>query len=663
MLEISFLYPSFLWALLLTIIPIIIHLFNFRRFKTIYFSNVDLLKEIKEESKKSRNIKNWLILLFRILFITFLVLAFAFPIYGNKKANEKEVVSLYIDNSFSMDANGIEGNKLNNAKAFADQIIQSLSPNAKIHIITNDFEGNHQTEFNKLKAQEEISKIQPSSLSRSFENILNRQSIFFQNKQYKPDVYWISDFQQLEKESINNSDSFDIKLSLLKSIESGNISIDSVWFDSPIRKKVGSEELKFKITNHGYEVVKNLKIQLKINNRINSYTINQLQLGTQSESFEFQVPNDTLITGEISVEDENLSFDNKLLFSYLIPKQQKVYLIANHKSKVKPIIKKIFGTDSLVALKTTAPTNVDFTELNKQNLIILGELNEISQSLIVELEKLTQLGKIVAILPGPKINSTNYKKASFYWGGSKYGDFDTSKIEIGSIRKKHSFFKDVFEQKEIKENIKESFPYLLKHYSIENSLNSESIIYKENGTPYLVNSNNFYLFASGITKENSNFAQKSLIVPLMYQMLFKSINTTPIQYFIKSNIKIQTPSSIKKKATLSFNNTIYQIRIDNNNSILPSKLKEGNYKLLADGKAVGAFSLNQTREESKKIKKQLEFLDKLKLEPNFSSIEILGNQKSNTQSIINQDGSLWLVCLIIAICFLSLEMIFIRIKN
>ena len=215
MLEISFLYPSFLWALLLTIIPIIIHLFNFRRFKTVYFSNVDLLKEIKEESKKSRNIKNWLILLFRILFITFLVLAFAFPISGNKKANEKEVVSLYIDNSFSMDAIGIEGNKLNNAKAFADQIIKSLSPNAKIHIITNDFEGNHQTEFNKLKAQEEISKIQPSSLSRSFENILNRQSIFFQNKQYKPDVYWISDFQQLEKESINNSDSFDIKLSLL----------------------------------------------------------------------------------------------------------------------------------------------------------------------------------------------------------------------------------------------------------------------------------------------------------------------------------------------------------------------------------------------------------------------------------------------------------------
>ena len=44
----QFLYPSFLWTLLALAIPIIIHLFYFRRFKRVYFTNVKFLKEVKE---------------------------------------------------------------------------------------------------------------------------------------------------------------------------------------------------------------------------------------------------------------------------------------------------------------------------------------------------------------------------------------------------------------------------------------------------------------------------------------------------------------------------------------------------------------------------------------------------------------------------------------
>ena len=262
-LSLTFLYPSILWALLFAVIPVILHLLNLRKFKTVYFSNVDLLQSIKEETNKTRNIKNWLILLFRVLFLVFLVFAFAFPVWEEQKIKQEEVVSLYIDNSLSMDANGIEGNKLENAKAFADQIIKSLSPNGKVHLITNDFDGNHQIELNKFKAQEEVSKIQPSAISRSFDNIIDRQSLFFQNKNYQPQVFWISDFQQLAHNKMHNPDSFDINLSLLRSVTAANISIDSVWFESPVRKKRGTEALQFKITNHGEELIKNIKVSLK----------------------------------------------------------------------------------------------------------------------------------------------------------------------------------------------------------------------------------------------------------------------------------------------------------------------------------------------------------------------------------------------------------------
>ena len=74
-----FAYPEFLFALSLIAIPIVIHLFNFRRFKKIYFTNVKFLKDIKEETTSRSKLKHLLVLLSRILAVSFLVFAFAQP--------------------------------------------------------------------------------------------------------------------------------------------------------------------------------------------------------------------------------------------------------------------------------------------------------------------------------------------------------------------------------------------------------------------------------------------------------------------------------------------------------------------------------------------------------------------------------------------------------
>jgi len=62
----TFLYPEFLWAISLIAIPIIIHLFNFRRYKKIYYSDISLLKSIKTETKNRSQLKHILILISRI---------------------------------------------------------------------------------------------------------------------------------------------------------------------------------------------------------------------------------------------------------------------------------------------------------------------------------------------------------------------------------------------------------------------------------------------------------------------------------------------------------------------------------------------------------------------------------------------------------------------
>src|SRR6202008_351487 len=100
----SFVYPAFLYSLFAILIPIIIHLFNFRKYKTVYFTNVKFLRELKQESQSKSRLKELLILLSRILAISCLVLAFAQPVIVDKNSKVKvgqKAVGIFIDNSFS----------------------------------------------------------------------------------------------------------------------------------------------------------------------------------------------------------------------------------------------------------------------------------------------------------------------------------------------------------------------------------------------------------------------------------------------------------------------------------------------------------------------------------------------------------------------------------
>ena len=126
--------PKLLYALFAIAIPILIHLFNFRKHKTVYFSSIRFLKEIKEETQKKSELRNILILISRVLAITFLILAFAKPYIPAKNKHKNNTIVLYIDNSQSMDIDFGDGNLLNSAKEKAIQIIKSYTPENNFYL-------------------------------------------------------------------------------------------------------------------------------------------------------------------------------------------------------------------------------------------------------------------------------------------------------------------------------------------------------------------------------------------------------------------------------------------------------------------------------------------------------------------------------------------------
>ena len=118
----SFQYPQFLWALSLVIIPILIHLFNLQRYKTLYFSDLTLLKSIQIESKKRSRVKNFLLLLCRILLVSLLVIAFCKPISNPLNSSPgltSQRIGIYLDNSYSMSSTNDSQSLLEIAKSDA----------------------------------------------------------------------------------------------------------------------------------------------------------------------------------------------------------------------------------------------------------------------------------------------------------------------------------------------------------------------------------------------------------------------------------------------------------------------------------------------------------------------------------------------------------------
>ena len=233
----QFLYPSFLWALLAIAIPIIIHLFFFRRFKKVYFTNVKYLEEIKEETSSRNKIKNLLILLSRILAVGALVFAFAQPFIpqGDTVKKGNNAVSIFIDNSFSMNALQNEIPLLDIAKEKARQIINAYSEEDKFQILTHAFEGRHQRLVSKEDALSLIDEIEISPSVRELSKVVNRQKQAINSKEENEILYLISDFQ----ESINDLGSIqdttvEINLLPLQAVQEKNVSLDSVWLESPV---------------------------------------------------------------------------------------------------------------------------------------------------------------------------------------------------------------------------------------------------------------------------------------------------------------------------------------------------------------------------------------------------------------------------------------------
>ena len=663
--------PQLLYFLFAIAIPILIHLFNFRKHKTIYFSSIRFLKEIKEENKKKSNLKNLLILASRILAITFLVLAFAKPFIPLNTQNKAENIFLYIDNSHSMDVDYGNGNLLEIAKNKAKEIVKAYPSESDFYLITNEFSSNHNSSFTAELMQNQIEKINTAISSKSISEIISKsQTIATANSH----LYFISDLQEntLNLENLTAIDS-NIQLYVLP-IESSierNISIDSCYINTPIFTSNNDIELNVIISNTSNTNITDEVIFLELDNKQKSQQyINLLANESKVITFNFSTENTNIINGEIKTNDFPITYDNSLYFSFT--KTEKVNIYCINEAIENKAINTLFSKDTALFNYSSAnATNINYNILKKQDLIVINELEQLSSGLLSELKNFSKSGGSIAVLPpkNPDFDTYNKMLSSLDLSTLTHAESRIN-LKINKLNLEHPIFKNVFKTKDNKLN----YPTVNSYYTIQKNRNSTSILTLENNKDFLVsyskNKGIIYQFLSPINTSANTFSKHALFVPVLINIATSSILTSSLfntlgknDNFISNykNNSNDIPHLIADKIDIIPTVKTYNSeQIYNTNNQVKTN---GIYSLVYSGIIVDKIAFNYNTIESRNSSISTDnlnsFFAKNKLEN--ASIITTNNKALTTTIKEHQNGKeFWKIALLLSLLFFAIEIFLIK---
>lgn len=679
----SFVYPTFLYALLAILIPIIIHLFNFRKYKKIYFTNVKFLKELKEESQSKSKLKELLILLSRILAISSLVLAFAQPIIVNKEQQIKKgpkTIGIYIDNSFSMESVNKNGTLLNNAKKRAIEIIHAFSNSDRFQILTNDFEGRHQRFLSGEEAIENINEIAISSAVKPLSSVIKRQNEFLKSsKNTDLRQFILSDMQKSTCDIANLiSDSLVSSVIVpLTANNNDNLFVDTCWFDSPIQQKGIVQKLNIRISNKGSKTIESGTVKLIINKKqvaIASFNINP-ESNTETK-ITFECKEEGFNFCSLKTDDYPVSFDDELFFAFNSKLNINTLVVNGKQTQTGSYFKSLMSNDSLFRFKEMHENNIDYAFLKNANLVVLNEIEIFTSGLLTELDKYLDNGGHLVFIPSSKYDANNLNNFYKSFNLPLINGTDSIKLKLDKTDFKQGFYEGVFDKVDDRVDL----PVVLKHYLYNSNIKNQitPILKLQNGETWLgnVNSKNgkIYLFSGSLNLQHSNFCKHALFVPTIYKMVINSIKPLSLYYYTQTNStiflnsenqKTQIPPHIKGISNPKYD-IIPESKVINNRVTLftQNQVQEpGFYTINAESNSLLPLAFNYNRLES-----QLDFYTQNdisnKIEENHlnSFKTLVAGEKSLSSGLkeINGNTKLWKLFIILSLLFIAAEIALIR---
>lgn len=634
--------PEILYFLLLLTVPILVHLFQLRRFKKEYFTNVRFLKELSIQTRKSSKIKKWLLLSTRLLLLTCVIIAFAQPTFkAIEKENSTNEMYIILDNSFSMQAKGKKGELLKRA---IQELLEETPDNLHFSLLTNS-ENYWNTDIKSIRNN--LQQLKYSAIPFQLDNIMAQLKA--RKSAFKKDVVIITDAIGLNQKQLKSSDAINsLKFIIPKAEQKNNVSIDSVFI-----KGASDDFYEISIELNAYgEDFNAIPISVFNQNKLIAKTT--VNFETKKKSILFTIPKQTF-HGYVSIVDNGLAYDNTYYFS--ISKTKKINVISIGEAEKSNFLSRIY-TDNEFVYNNFTVGSLDYNKLQDQDAIVLNELDEIPQALQTTLKSFVEKGGNLIVIPSASSTSANMNAFLMNFGTVKFISLENKEKLITKINFSHPLFNTVFENKV------NNFQYPKTKNSFALSSSSPAILSYEDQSVFLTSIQNpvsaVYVFSAPINTTNSNFQQSPLIVPTFYKMALNNQNNNINALIIGNNNPHLTAASLNKDDILIVKGAEEQfIPVQ---QILNNKIKmnfndypeqAGNFGIYNKKDWLENISFNFNRTESDLAQANENLLSNYKIIDSTSTF-------FDTLQTNKTDNQIWKWFVIFALLFLLTEMAIIR---
>lgn len=672
----KFVHPMFLWALGILLIPIIVHLFNFRRYKILYFSSLQFIKKIEKETNSTRKIRHYLILLSRLLAFIALVLAFAqpyIPLEDGETEQYDDITAIYLDNSYSMSAKGANGDLLNQSKETVRNIVDQSVEGQKFMLVSNNLTGIEHRIITKSELLDRLETLSLSPIHRNFSNPLNSIKAHLDNKSFQGTRQYIalSDFQSINfDESQLKKDTLGVYLPLKVSPQaSKNLYIDSVWFDNPFQRINQNNTLNVRVNNTSNESITNAELNLEIGKLKRQTLVDIPAEGSEIVKLNYTDKEKGVKTAIVEIKDDQLYFDDIFYFSYEVKNSLKVKIVTGSQSTDYPSL--VFSTDDFYEVEDVNLDQLQINTLKQSDLVVLNGLQTISSGLSSSLVQFINSGGNICIIPGDDIDLNAYNNFLKRIDLPLIKSVLEQNLRIGKIYSNQLFFSGMFDK-----NVdKITMPPLKKVYStsLYTSSNYLSLVDLENKSPFFVYHAGILgvsCFYTALSESFNDFSKSALFSSLLLRTGEVSQSQNQLQLTIGGDLSYKLSSSENQDSpvelrseSISFIPELSSNGVFDEISVRLAKdnedIKAGNYKIVRDNKQMGTLSLNYDRKESLlnyySTSEINEFFKRNGIQ-NVNSKEIIDFNDIEKLSV-EKPNEYWRILLILALVFFLLEMI------
>lgn len=676
----TFSAPLFLIGLLAVAIPIVVHLFNFRRYKKVYFSNVERLEQLQSETRRQSNLRELLILAARVLAIVFLVLAFARPVLrhdGGPLRTGSNDVSIFIDNSFSMGTSDGERPLLDKAKEKAREIVRAYGPSDRFQLLTGDMEGRH---FHWLSQEEvllQIDAVELSGASPSLSAVAERQEAFLRSGTgQNRNLFVVSDFQatMADLADFPADSSVQVTFVPLEAADQGNVYIDSVAFNAPVYQQGGRATVEVWLRNDGDENLEKVPLALYVNDKQRAMASPDLAARASTVvPLHFAIDQAGVLSGRIEIVDYPVTFDDRYYFTLNVNERVKGLLVEGDGSN--EFLRRLFEGDSSVALTTMGVQQMDFSRLEGNDFVLLDALPTLSSGMAQSLHAFVEGGgTLVLVLPAaPDVEA--YNAALSLFGAPLLDGLHKGRVAAATVHTDHALYRNVFAGK----NDELEMPTVGDYQRLASSgaTIKEPLITLANGDDYLTvtpcGTGRLYLVAAPLRDTHTDFVRQALFVPTLYNMALYSVRPVAPAATLGST----EPLSLGHRYD---GGTVRMVSVDGSYEGIPdlrhaggnSRMvlhddpsAAGNYLLLeADATEPSeGLSLNYSRQESQMRFLGRDALSSLVKDHNLTGCSVVRNVDKPLDTYLKEQmtgRSLWRWCLMLSLLMLLIEILLIR---